>query len=234
MARIRCIRPEVHTTATIVSLSDLAWRVLFGVAPLADDVGRCLADVDWLNGQLFWAKRSRDDVAAALGELEVAQLVVMYDVGGTAYLEIVGWGDDSAPLHQRIEKPGPSKFPPPPGRSRSVPGTLRESSGSVPGGKGEEGKGGDRKGPSPSQDEAAAAGAWSAPPRLLELATERGVDPAATIRKYELHCEEKGKPPTDAGAEKWILGERKPGGARNGARGRHKPNPDPKAHARRL
>lgn len=133
--RIRSLRPDILSDAHNAQLSDGAWRLLTGAKMLADDAGRAPASPAYLDGAIFWAKpRGEPEVEQMLHELVAARQIALYAVEGVRYLEIVGWQDRKHVNHQRIDKPGPTRFPAQLEGSTNVPGVLHESSTTNPGG----------------------------------------------------------------------------------------------------
>lgn len=167
--RIRTIKPEMLEDAMTAGLSDGAFRLFIGMILLADDAGRMPAAPTFLAGRVFWnAPRTFDErsakprevspidperVRGLLAELANAHLIVAYTVRGQHYAQFRNWAK-----HQRIDKPGPPKYPgpneatetppnpdPPRGTvaddSTNVPRNVPDASPIVPGGIGREGKG---------------------------------------------------------------------------------------------
>ena len=124
MARIRTIKPEFFQSQSVGRLS-LGARLLFiGLWTQADDEGRARGAPSLLSGVLFpYDKMSDDGVSVCLAELENERMIVRYQVDGCDYIQVSGWHD-----HQRINRPSPSKIPPPREASLNVHGGLTEDS----------------------------------------------------------------------------------------------------------
>jgi hypothetical protein len=100
-------------------------RLLFiGMWNFADDLGRLALAPKTIKAQIF----PSDDIdfntiRGMIDELSRNGLVMIYDVSGKEYLQIVGW------QHQRIDKPQPSKCPAPiHERSKNDPGMVATDS----------------------------------------------------------------------------------------------------------
>lgn len=134
MARIRSIKPETLSDPKSARLSDGAWRLWVSMWMLADDTGRLPGDEAWLHAQVFWARPR--EVAPLLTELVEVGFVKFYEANGEEFCWVKNFNK-----HQRIDKPQPPKYPPPPEDSENVPGMIEEDSRNVPRGIGREGKG---------------------------------------------------------------------------------------------
>jgi hypothetical protein len=111
MARIRSLKPELWLSPQVMNLSHSARLMFVGLITQADDDGRGLADVRRLKAAIF----PGDDittlqVSAWLAECKDQALAALYDAAphGSLY-QLTGWH------HQKIKKPLPSQYPPPPG-----------------------------------------------------------------------------------------------------------------------
>jgi hypothetical protein len=109
--RIRTIKPEFWSSAKMARVTREARLAFIGLWNEADDEGRLLGSPKRLAGSLF---EHDADVDAAvmggwLGQLESAGMIVRYEVKGTAYISIPGFGE-----HQRIDKRWASRLPSPP------------------------------------------------------------------------------------------------------------------------
>lgn len=147
MGRIRTIKPEFWEDDKVGQLSPLARLVFIGSWNLADDAGRLRWSPDYINASLFMYDRlTTKKVAALMAEVEKQGLVTPYEARGQQLAFVPGW------THQRIERPSPARFPPPPGgdeseadsrshsRSDSVNESVSDSGGhSLQEGKGREG-----------------------------------------------------------------------------------------------
>jgi hypothetical protein len=105
-----------------------------------DDEGRTKDDVKLIKARIWPLDQvTLRDIEEDLVTLAVCGRIVRYQAGGKAYLAITNWRD-----HQSINKPTPSKIPPPPlNGSRRTTGTIPEDSGGER--KGKEGKGRDAR-----------------------------------------------------------------------------------------
>lgn len=140
MARIRTYKPSFFRSEDVAALTFRARLTWLGLWPNCDDEGRMKDNAKLIKGDVWPLDDvSLEDVEADLAELAAAGRIVRYEVDGRRYLAVTNWLE-----HQRIQKPTPSKIPPPPGSGRS-PGGVDDRSGSATGGKGreEEGKGGE-------------------------------------------------------------------------------------------
>ena len=109
MSRIRSIKPEFWSSAQVMECSPMARLFFIGLWNFCDDDGRHPVSARTLKALIF----PGDDIAAAatlgfVAELERNGLVETYEVDGKPYLQVTGW------RHQKIDKPQPSKYPPPP------------------------------------------------------------------------------------------------------------------------
>lgn len=143
MARIRTIKPDMWLSPQVMNL-ELGARLLFiGLITQADDQGRGVADPRRLKAAVLPA----DDVTAVqvdgwVSAIEAEGLAILYTADGHGRLyQLVSWH-----IHQSINKPKPSNYPPPPGyvmdKDGSDTGTVRDDSRGIGGeGNGKEGKG---------------------------------------------------------------------------------------------
>ena len=112
--RIRTIKPELRELLAFASLTDGAARLFLMLYTLVDDHGRCPASPSFLMGAVFFARRtSPAGIGRLISELQAANLVATYEVNGAPFVELQGWRDKTAPTHQRIDKPQPSRYPAP-------------------------------------------------------------------------------------------------------------------------
>ncbi|MEV8477865.1 hypothetical protein [Streptomyces sp. NPDC051173] len=109
MARIRTVKPEFFTSLTIADLPMTARLTFIGLWTHVDDDGRCV-DEPRLVRAAVWPldDRTAADVEDDLRHLHDASLIVRYEHSGRRYLAVRSWRE-----HQRIDKPKPSKLPPP-------------------------------------------------------------------------------------------------------------------------
>lgn len=110
MARIRTIKPDFWTSETIGSLTPNARLLFICTWNHADDEGRLLWNPAYLRSIAFMYddQISLDDVADMMQELKNAGLVVAY-LNKKKLAVILGFNE-----HQVINRPKPSKLPPPP------------------------------------------------------------------------------------------------------------------------
>jgi hypothetical protein len=109
MARIRSIKPEFWTSEQIVECSTNARLLFIGIWNFADDAGRIPASAKSLKFQIFPGDDiSSESIRGLLDELSTNDLVVRYEVEGKEFLQVTGW------RHQKIDRPQPPKYPPPP------------------------------------------------------------------------------------------------------------------------
>ncbi len=114
MARIRTIKPEFPQSESMGRVSRDARLCFVLLWTLADDEGRARGNSRMLASLLF----PYDDDAPGLiddwlAELEGEGCIDRYMVDGTAYLQVRKWLS-----HQKIDRPSPSKVPPPEAGSR--------------------------------------------------------------------------------------------------------------------
>jgi hypothetical protein len=107
MARIRSIKPEFWTDEKVVELSAMARLLFIGLWNFADDEGRMVYSAKRLKLQIFPADSC--DIATLVEELCRQELVSVYYVEATAYLQVNGFVE-----HQKIDKRAKSKHPAPP------------------------------------------------------------------------------------------------------------------------
>ena len=114
--RIRTIKPEFWRSKSISAL-EIGDRLLFiGLWSYVDDNGVGLDRLALVAADLFADDLERDfdagsretvaRVSRGLQRLSEAHRIVRFSVAGTDYLYIVGWEE-----HQRIDKPGKSRYP---------------------------------------------------------------------------------------------------------------------------
>lgn len=148
MARIRSIKPSFFRSEDVSVLPLRARLTWIGLWTHCDDAGRTKDNARLIKGDIW----PLDDVSLRDIEEDLATLaahgrIVRYEVDGKRYLEIVNWG-----VHQSIQKPTPSRIPPPPEPqpdahtptsidSGSPTGALPEPSDTATTRKGKEGKG---------------------------------------------------------------------------------------------
>lgn len=151
MARIRTIKPTFFTSRSVACLP-VPVRVTFvGLWTYADDEGRGVDDARLVKAAVWPLddKLTAKVIAGHLAELDKHGFICRYTHDGQQYLHVCGFGD-----HQRINRPQPSRIPPPHHEVKAHPpftepslndhGTLREPSRETL--QGREGKGKERKG----------------------------------------------------------------------------------------
>lgn len=152
MARIRTIKPSFFNSEDVSELPLRARLTWIGLWTHCDDQGRTKDNVKLIKAAVWPLDNvSLRDVEEDLATLADHGRIVRYQVGGRRYLAVVNWHE-----HQKINKPTPSRIPPPPKDggpppnpdpegltedSGSTPGEVTEPSGKPPEGKGREGKG---------------------------------------------------------------------------------------------
>jgi hypothetical protein len=111
MARIRTIKPEFWGDEKMAALDPLTRLVFLGLISLADDRGRLLDNLKFLDGQLFPV--SDESCAKPLDTLAALLRIQRYtSESGQSLIQIVNWG-----RHQKVDKPSKYSLPAPPGRS---------------------------------------------------------------------------------------------------------------------
>lgn len=132
MARIRSIKPSFFTSLDIARLPDDSTRLHFvGLWTYVDDAGRGIDDARLIKAALWPLDDSKTTrkIEKMMQALAYAGRIERYEVDYQGYFAVVGW------THQRIDKPQPTKFPPPPSDPRTIPepspndpGTVEERS----------------------------------------------------------------------------------------------------------
>lgn len=107
MARIRSIKPDFWTDEKVVELSAFARLLFIGLWNFADDEGRMAYSPKKIKMQIFPADTL--DISELFGEIRGENLVEIYSVDNTEYLQITHFSK-----HQKIDKRTPSKLPPNP------------------------------------------------------------------------------------------------------------------------
>ncbi len=115
MGRIRSIKPEFPQSETLGRVSRDARLLFINLFTLVDDAGRTRAAPRALANLLYpYDDDAQGLIDRWLHELDHVGAIQRYTVEGCAYLAIPNWLK-----HQRINRPSPPKFPPPPERSMS-------------------------------------------------------------------------------------------------------------------
>jgi hypothetical protein len=111
MPRIRTIKPEFPQSEVVGKLSREARLLFLQLFTLVDDEGRARAAPRMLASLLYpYDEDAADGIDGWLDELAVHGLVRRYAVNEARYLAIVHWNE-----LQKIDRPTPSRLPPPPG-----------------------------------------------------------------------------------------------------------------------
>lgn len=110
MARIRTLKPEFWTDELLGQLEPIARLFYIGLISHADDEGRFRADPRLLRAQMFvyHPKITNATVEDLVNSLWFMERIYLYEVGGQRYGVIRKFKQ-----HQKIDKPSPSKIPPP-------------------------------------------------------------------------------------------------------------------------
>lgn len=149
MARIRTIKPEFWTHEAIMECSMNARLLFIGMWNFADDAGRLKNSPTSLKAQILPSDNlTSRNIHELIMELSVNKRVVLYTVDNTDYIQIRGWDN------QKINRPNPSKLPPPPlNNSNTTHGVINEPH--PPEGKGreKEGRGREKKEATASETE---------------------------------------------------------------------------------
>jgi hypothetical protein len=143
MARIRTVKPDIWLSPQVMNLEVGARLLFIGLITQADDQGRGVADARRLKAAIF----PGDDVTAAqvdgwLSAIEAEGIANLYQAEGHGRLfQLLSWH-----IHQSINKPKPSNYPPPTGYTEDKDGIApvlvqAESRGIGREGNGKEGKG---------------------------------------------------------------------------------------------
>lgn len=123
MARIRTIKPEFPQSESMGQCSRNARLTFLLLFTLADDAGRLRGNSRMLSSVLFpYDDDSKKQIESWLNELEQVECIERYQVDGDSYLVINKWS-----LHQKIDRPTPSKIPPPAERALGVARTREDS-----------------------------------------------------------------------------------------------------------
>lgn len=111
MARRRMIDPNIWQSEDFANISTLAKLVFIGLFSNADDEGRGRAKPAYIRNILFPYDDGMRiiDIEKALSEIGQNMSVTFYDHDGSQYYVLDNWLD-----WQTIDKPKPSKLPPPP------------------------------------------------------------------------------------------------------------------------
>ena len=108
MARIRTVKPEFFSSATVARCDPQARLLFIGIWNFADDEGRLLDIPRQILGNVFPHDLEITDrhVEGWLNQLEDQGLIARYVEDGKSVLSVIGWKD-----HQKISNPGKSHLP---------------------------------------------------------------------------------------------------------------------------
>lgn len=110
MARIRTIKPEFWSSEQIAECSPNARLLFIGMWNFCDDAGRCKCSPNEVRMRIYPGDRcGTDAVSEWINELVTNDLIQIYEVDGQLIIQVIQWDK-----HQRIDRPNPSKWPPPP------------------------------------------------------------------------------------------------------------------------
>ncbi|MEA4854222.1 MAG: hypothetical protein VB082_08125 [Christensenella sp.] len=129
MARKRMIDPNIWQSEDFARLSVLARLVFIGLFSNADDEGRGRAKPMYVKSNLFpYDEDMRvTDIEKSLSEIAAFLSITFYTADENQYYSLDHWKG-----WQRVDKPQPSKIPPPPpGKEEEIPGTLGDPSGNA-------------------------------------------------------------------------------------------------------
>ncbi len=136
MARIRTIKPSFFKSDDVSVLPMRARLTWIGLWTQCDDQGRTKDHLRLIKADVWPLDNvSLADIEEDLSTLAAHGRIVRYEVDGQRFLEVTNWSE-----HQKINRPTPSKIPPPPEPSESH-APLSESTGSPHDRKGRERKG---------------------------------------------------------------------------------------------
>lgn len=109
MARIRTIKPEFPQSESMGQCTRDARLTFLLLFTMADDSGRLRGNSRMLASLLFpYDDDAKKHIDSWLVELEKVGCIQRYQVDGDSYLAIHKWSQ-----HQKIDKPTPSRIPPP-------------------------------------------------------------------------------------------------------------------------
>jgi len=124
MARIRTIKPEFPQSESMGQCTRDARLTFLLLFTMADDSGRLRANSRMLASLLFpYDDDAKKHIESWLLELEKVGCIQRYQVDGDSYLAINKWS-----MHQKIDKPTPSRIPAPLESSRELSNPLESSS----------------------------------------------------------------------------------------------------------
>jgi hypothetical protein len=139
MARIRTIKPEFWSSEQIMECSPNARLMFIGLWNFCDDAGRRRFSPKQIKALIFPSDDfTSENIVGWFDELSSNGLTIKYVVDDVEYLEVTGW------KHQKIDKPQPSKIPPPNGADTGQSTKAHRMVADGREGKGREGKGRER------------------------------------------------------------------------------------------
>lgn len=110
MRRIRTIKPEWLEDERLAAADDEARVASVALMLIADDYGRGRAHPKYLASEIWkYAEDTRETLARvsrALASLSAIGFVVVYEVEGQRYFEIVNWSK-----HQKVDRPSKPRIP---------------------------------------------------------------------------------------------------------------------------
>lgn len=111
MTRGRTITPSLWKREELLSLAPVTRLMLDGLHLYADDHGRERVNELLMRAEIFPLDRDITDqqVTEMLIALDDAGCVALYDVAGVSYFAVTDW--------PKVDRPGDSRYPPPPSRS---------------------------------------------------------------------------------------------------------------------
>lgn len=124
--RIRHLKPDFFCDEILDELPAAVRLAFAGLWCYCDDAGRGIDD-RWLIKAAIAPRRDEDTpdvVESWLQLLADAGRIQRYEIGGRRYLQVVHW------KHQKINRPVPSKYPPPPLSESSVSAHGADTEGS--------------------------------------------------------------------------------------------------------
>ncbi len=112
MSQRRMIYSKIFASHDLNTLCVQARYLYIGTIVLADDDGRLSGDARYLRGQIFSYDESITlvDVSKWLSELQIIGIILLYQIGGTSFIQHPNWG-----IYQYIRKDrrSDSKIPAP-------------------------------------------------------------------------------------------------------------------------
>ncbi len=107
MPRIRTLKPEFWQDEKLSLLEPLTRLVFLGLISIADDAGRIVDNVKFIDGQLF--PNTDDSSREPLDTLARLSRILRYRVGsGQCVIQIIGWAN-----HQKVDHPSKYLLPGP-------------------------------------------------------------------------------------------------------------------------